>query len=192
VPDAPQRNYLDAAAFLTALRALGPADLLRLSKKSAYRAAGTGMKGDDLLHEAILSTLEEDGRNCPADVPIHVYLDNAMRSIASGEREKYARETPAGSGHDEDGPIGSYADKRPTPAVAALAHIELEDVVNRLQNIFADDPQALAIVIGDMEGWSATEVKEIESMDDKQYATARRRVRRAIEREFGEENRHDQ
>ncbi|MEJ2652734.1 MAG: hypothetical protein P8173_13300 [Gammaproteobacteria bacterium] len=192
VTTTPPRKYLDAAEFRAALHALEPADLLRLRKKSAYRAAGTGMNGDDLLHEAILSTLDEGGRNCPADVSITVYLDNAMRSIASGAREKYARETPAGNGHNEEGPLGNHADKRPAPAEATATLIELEDVINRLEDLFADDPQAQAIVIGDMEGWSAEEIKEAEPMDKVQYATARRRVRRAIEREFGGEKRHEQ
>ncbi len=181
----PQRAYLDSEAFNAALRALEPADLLRLRKKAAYRAPGTGMEGDDLLNEAVRRTLEEDGRNCPVNVPVAVYLDNAMRSIANGEREKYARETPAGDGHDEKGPIGGLADDGPSPADAALDRIELQRVVDRIQEIFADDPQAQAVVIGDMEEWSADEIKEVEPMDDKQYATARRRVRRAIEREFG-------
>ncbi len=181
----PQRAYLDTAAFIAALRALEPADLLRLRKKSTHRAPGTGMEGDDLLNEAVRRTLEEDGRNCPVNVRVAVYLDNAMRSIANGEREKYAREMPAGDGHDEDGPIGNLAYDGPSPADAALDRIELQRVVDRVQDIFADDPQAQAVVIGDMEEWSADEIKEMEPMDDKQYAAARRRVRRAIEREFG-------
>ena len=41
----PQRAYLDSEAFNAALRALEPADLLRLRKKAAYRAPGTGMEG---------------------------------------------------------------------------------------------------------------------------------------------------
>lgn len=185
----PQRAYLDNAAFIAALRALEPADLLRLTKKSAYRALGAGVEGGDLLNEAVRRTLEEDGRNCPADVPVAVYLDNAMRSIADGERGKYARETPAGDGHDEKSSIGKLAYEGPSTADAALGRIELQRVVDRIQDIFADDPQAQAVVIGDMEEWSADEIKEMEPMDDKQYAAARRRVRRAIEREFGGKDR---
>lgn len=185
----PRDAHLDNAAFISGLDALAPADLLRLRKKSAYRAAGTGMEGDDLLNEAIQRTLEEDGRNCPADVSVAVYLDNAMRSIADGEREKYARRTPVGDGHDEKSPVGKLADGNPSPVDGALDRIELERVVRRIQDIFADDPQAQAIVIGDMEGWSREEIREMEPMEDKQYTAARRRVRRALEREFGGRNR---
>ena len=181
--------HLDNAAFVAALVALEPADLIRLRKKSTYRAVGTGMQGDDLLNEAILRTLEEHGRNCPANVPVAVYLDNAMRSIANGEREKYARRMPVGDGHDEKSAVGKLPDGNPSPADTALDRIELERVVDRIQEIFADDPQAQAIVIGDMEGWSSEEIKEMEPMDNRQYASARRRVRRALDREFGERDR---
>ena len=182
--DVPYGAHLDNAAFIAALNALAPADLFRLRKKSAYRAMGTGMEGDDLLNEAIQRTLEE-GRKCPADVPVAVYLGNAIRSIADGEREKYARRTPVGDGHDEDSPVGKLADGNPSPADAALDRIEFQRVIGRIQDIFADDPQAQAVVIGDMEGWSPEEIKEVEPMDDKQYAAARKRVRRNLEREFG-------
>ncbi len=181
----PDSAYLDNTAFIAALQDLEPAALLRLRNKSAYRAAGTGMAGDDLLHEAIRRTLEEDGRNCPADVTVPVWLDNAMRSIASSDREKFARERPAGDGHDEASPVGRHAADNPSPADTALDRITLERVIERIQDIFADDPQALAVVIGDMEGWSASEIREMEPMDEKEYAAARKRVRRAIERDFG-------
>src|SRR6266851_4885921 len=99
-----ERSVLTRDEFIAALRALSPAGLLRLEKKARFRALGSGMEANDLLQEAILRTLEEDGRKCPSDVPIPIYLDNAMRSIADGERKKYVRERPAGAGQSDEGP----------------------------------------------------------------------------------------
>lgn len=184
--DSDERVHLTTSEFVAAFRALSPAKQLRLRMKAASYAPGTGMQGDDLFQEAILRTLEEGGgRNCPRDVPISVFLDNAMRSIASGEREKYAREAPAEFGNDADDPIALVPDDAPSPANTALARIELEQVLTRLQDLFAEDAQAQAVLIGDMEGWTAEEIRDVENMDEKQYATARRRVRRTIAREFG-------
>lgn len=143
------------------------------------------MEGDDLFHEAILRTLEEDGRKCPSDVPVAVYLDNAMRSIADGERAKYVRERPSGLGQPQDGPIGEALDPAPSPSDAVLARIDLAEVLESIQQIFENDSQAQAVVIGDMEGWSAEEVKDLGGMDDKQYAAARKRVRRGLTGRFG-------
>jgi hypothetical protein len=187
----PQRATLNNADFIAALREMlsNPAQSRRLKLKADIFAEGTGMEGDDLLQEAVRRTLEEDRRNCPTDVPVSVYLGNAMRSIANGERAKYVRETPSGAGPDENDVASNFADDTPSPENAALNRIDLEQTVNRLQEMFADDPQALAVVIGAMEEWAPEEIKEMETMDDKQYATARRRVRRAIAREFGGKDR---
>jgi DNA-directed RNA polymerase specialized sigma24 family protein len=179
-----QRALLDGPGFIAALRALDPSDLLLLRKKAEYRALGSGMEGEDLFQEAILRTLEEE-RNCPTDVPLPVYLDNAMRSIADGERTKYVRERPSGIGQPQDGPVAAALDPAPSPSDAALARIDLAEVLESVQQIFENDPQAQAVVIGDMEGWSADEIKDLGGMDDKQYAAARKRVRRGLTGKFG-------
>jgi DNA-directed RNA polymerase specialized sigma24 family protein len=183
------RAFLDGPEFIAALRALKPSDLLLLHKKAEYRALGSGMEGDDLFHEAILRTLEEDGRKCPSDVSVPVYLDNAMRSIADGERAKYVRELPAGIGQPQDGPIAAALDPAPLPSDAALARIDLAEVLDSVQQIFEKDPQAQAVIMGDIEGWSADEVKDLEGMDGNQYAAARKRVRRGLVRKFAKRER---
>ena len=179
------RTYRDQAGFMAALEELTDADLLRLRKKAALYAPGTGLGGDDLLQEAILRTLEAEGRNCPEDVPVAVYLGNAMRSIADGERDKYARQSSIPVDDYDNLPDGAADIHSLSAEEVVSAQDQLGRTIYRLETLFADDPPALAIVIGDMEEWSATEIKEAESMDDKEYATARRRVRRTIEREFG-------
>lgn len=180
-----ERRYLDTAEFRAALDALSSTELIRLKKKAMYHAMGTGMEGDDLLHEAIVRTLSGDERHCPADVAVKVYLDGAMRSIADGAREKFEREAPAGSGHDEEDVVGRAADGRMSPADVATRRVDFWRGVEQLQALFGDDPEAQAVLIGDIEGWPPDEVKQMESMDDNAYAAARKRVLRTIEREFG-------
>lgn len=136
-----RRASLDAAEFAAAIRALQPSELLRLHEKANHRARGSGMEGDDLFQEAIVRTLKEDGRKCPSDVPVPVYLDNAMRSIADGERAKYVRESPAGIGQSQDGPISTALDPTPLPSNAALARIELAEVLDSVEQIFKKDPR---------------------------------------------------
>lgn len=187
--DETERAYLSSDEFRVAVDALTQNELLRLYKKGASYAFGTGMSAEDLLNEAILRTLEEDRRSCPADVPIHVYLGNAMRSIASGERKKYAREVADGKETDQMSKLGNAPAEVATPEEQTAAKMELENVVGRLQEVFKDDPQGEAIVIGELEGWAPTEIKELEPMDDKEYAAARKRVRRRIAQEFPKEER---
>tara|TARA_R110002126_G_scaffold67489_1_gene170908 strand:- start:1797 stop:2369 length:573 start_codon:yes stop_codon:yes gene_type:complete len=184
-----ERAYLTSDEFRVAVDSLTQSELLRLYKKGGYRAAGTGMTGQELLNEAIVRTLDKGGRNCPTDVPIAVFLGNAMRSIASSERKKFDREPAEGDANDESTVIGRAASEAADPEAQAISKMNLEKVCGKLQAIFKDDPQAEAIVIGDMEGWGPTEIKELEPMDDNSYAAARRRVRRKIAQEFSEEDR---
>lgn len=183
------RPVLTRDEFIAALRALPPADLARLEEKAKFRALGSGLDGDDLLQEAIMRTLEENGRKCPSDVSVPIYLDNAMRSIADGERKKYVRERPAGVAQSDDGqnqdPPVDPPDPAPSPSDTVVARIELGEVLDELQQMFEDDPEAQAVIMGDLEGWSAEEVKDLGNMDDKHYAAARKRVRRALARKFG-------
>jgi len=188
-----ERSVLTRDEFIAALRALSPTGLVRLKEKARFRALGSGMEGKDLLQEAILRTLEENGRKCPSDVPVPIYLDNAMRSIADGERKKYVRERPTGTVQSDERPeeelLVDPPDPAPSPADTALARIELGEVLDALEQLFADDPKAQAVIMGDSEGWSAEETKDLGNMDDKQYAAARKRVRRGLTKKFGNRGR---
>ena len=50
--------------------------------------------------------------------------------------------------------------------------------------MFDKDPQAEAVAIGIMAGWSQEDIREVEPMSDKEYAAARKRTLRALRREF--------
>jgi hypothetical protein len=76
-------------------------------------------------------------------------------------------------------------DPAPSPSDAALARIDLTEVLEFVQQIFEKDPLAQAVIIGDMEGWSADEVKDLGGMDSNQYLAARKRVRRGLAQKFG-------
>lgn len=182
----PQRDLLTAAELRSALEALRPTDLVRLQKKANALAPGTGMEPDDLLQEALGRALEENGgRNCPRDVNPVTFLGNVIRSIASHARVEWAREMPIGATEDdEDDPIVDAPDRAPSPEEAVIGRLDHGQTVARIVAMFKGDPKAQAIIIGNMEGWSPDEIREMEPMSDTEYATARKRVRRALLREF--------
>ena len=182
----PQRDLFTAAELRSALEALRPIDLVRLQKKANALAPGTGMEPDDLLQEALGRALEENsGRNCPRDVNPVTFLGNVIRSIASHAREEWAQETPIGATEDdEDDPIVDAPDPAPSPEEAVIGRLDHGQTVARIEAMFEGDPKAQAIIIGNMEGWSPNETREMEPMSDKEYAAARKRVRRALLREF--------
>ena len=184
--DARQREVLTTTELRSALDALSEIDLIRLRQKATALAPGTGMEPDDLLHEAVARSLEEnDGRKCPRGVKVATFLGNAMRSIASHEREKWAREMPAGTKEDDkDDPIVSIPDPAPSPEGIVRGRQDGDKVVARIETMFDKDSQAEAIAIGAMAGWSPEEIREIEPMNDREYTAARKRAYRKIRREF--------
>lgn len=183
---APQRKFLTAAELRSALEALSEIDLIRLRRKATALAPGTGMESDDLLQEAVLRSLEENGgRNCPRSVNVATFLGNVMRSIASHAREKWAREIPIGANKDDkDDPIAAIPDPAPSPEEIVRGRQDGDKTVVRIETMFDKDPQAEAIVIGTMAGWSPEEIHEMESMNDREYAAARKRAYRKIRREL--------
>lgn len=173
------RRYLSSDAFRHALTGLEEEDRLRLKRKADSFAYIVGMEPDDILHEAITRTLE-GSRRCPADVEIVVYLGNAMRSIASEQSRKAVSEVHAEATDDPRGGVSSY--DHSGPADAPASHTELYAVLARLESHFENDQEAYSVVWGLLDGSDPEEIRQRVGMSDTEYQTARRRVRRAIER----------
>lgn len=187
---AQERNYLEPTAFAAALRAIPASGLIRLKAKAAFHAPGTGMDGGDLLHEAILRAMNGDeGRRCPTDVAVPVFLDNAMRSIANGERVKCARLIPIETNDFGETKGIILLDSSPSPEDVAIGRIDLSRIRPRIETAFADDPQVLAVLLGIAENALPDEIREVEPMTENEYLAARKRLRRFVLREFGREKR---
>lgn len=188
-----KRDVLSTAEVRSALAALTQADHLRIQNKAAVLALDTGFSPEDLFQEAVRRALEDGGgRNCPRDVHLATFIGNAMRSIASAEREKWKRAPPTGKVKDgELDPIDNAPDPSPSPEETVIANLDGAQLIARIEAIFEGDPKALAIIYGNMEGWSPDEIRELEPMSEKEYAAAQKRVRRAISSHFPEGPKHD-
>ena len=182
----PQREVLTAAEFRSALECLCTTDLARLQKEATFLAQGSGMEPNDLLQEAVKRSLEENGgRRCPRDVKPVTFLGNVMRSIASHERPKWKREAPINTSEgDEDDLIANMPDPAPSPEEVVIRRSDCVKVLTRIEAMFNDDPKAQAVVIGIMEDWSPRQIRDMEPMNEKEYAAARKRVRRKLLSEF--------
>lgn len=183
-------QYLEPQDFGRRLRAIAHSELMRIYKKARLRVWKTGMEPADLVHEAIARTLAGE-RSCRADDEVIKHLDGVMRSIAETEREKRDREI-------HEAPMDS--ESTDTPAVVAASaqtgdltarHAHVAESLKRVEDAFAGDPQAEAVVVGLANQWSPAEMQEVGQMDETQYQSARRRVRRTLERRFREENDDD-
>ena len=177
----PERRVSNDAEFREALDALTQVQLQRLRLQGAALASGLLMTGEDLLHEAVIRTLD-GSRRYPQGLGVSTYLGNAMRSIASATREKDRRQEPLGDPNDESSNIHRIASPEPTPEATAIRRIVLSEMLARHRKILAGDQDALAILQCRLEGFKDKEIMERESMDPRRFHAARKRLLRATVR----------
>lgn len=181
-----KRDYLSPVELRSAIEGLPKIALDRLEKMAVPLAPGTAMEPNDLLQEAVMRCLEDEGgRNCPRELEPEIFLRNVMRSIASHARDKRAGEVPldAQDDHDDD-LVFAMPDSKPSPEDATSTLYEHQKLVSQIESMFADDSQAQAVAISLMEGWLRADIIEMEAMSDQEYDAARKRVRRALQRNY--------
>ena len=173
---------LDIDEVRDAIAALTAVEILRLQRAGAFYGVGVGIDGMDLVNEAISRALE-GVRVCPRDVPLVVFLQNAMRSIASSERAQVKEEPMLES-------IAVGLDDRPAsldpPSLGRNAEemmLAREDAENRLkalEKLFADDEEAQFVLMGDLDEMPAVDIRAMNGWSEQDYASVRRRMRRKL------------
>jgi RNA polymerase sigma-70 factor (ECF subfamily) len=163
-----------------AISGLSDADLVRLQALARLFARGLPeyFGWADVMQEAIARALD-GSRKWPLGVPILAFLAGVMRSICDDQWRRAQRETAYfvrvddwGDLRGEDEPAAATDD----PERMLIAAQNLADI-NRL---FAADCTALAIIAGLAEGLTATEICALYGIPERDYDTARKRMRRAL------------
>lgn len=145
------------------------------------------MPPEDLLQEAFLRALNEDGRKCPLDVDVVKFLAEAMRSIADGEGAKLravAVLVPIGTHDSDDDQAYQVADGTPSTEDRLVSDEEIDQRRQDLLAIFEDDGAARDIVDGTIEGMSADEMRELTGLDKTAYDSKRKLIRRRIDKRY--------
>lgn len=166
------------------------ADLLRLEKAGRYLGWKCRTDGAELLGEAVARALNGT-RRCPRHLGAVVFLIGVMKSLASEIIEKRDTDPLARRvGDDPHSPTGIFATNpapEPNPE-DALAIKEEEErmaaLVGEIEALFADDEQARTILRGEMNGLSAEEIRARGAIGGLAYDTARRRIRRRIDKAY--------
>lgn len=176
------RDAFDSDEIRAAIDGLAAIDLARLRRAGRLLALGLACEGDDLISEAVAATLS-GARTCPRRMAPVPFLIGAMRSIASAARGAAGRVETAVS-LEATGTDGRAlivpVDPEPTAETRLLAAEDKAERIAALENLFADDEQALLMLWADLELTPKEEIMTMSDLDDTTYATIRRRMRRAI------------
>lgn len=177
-----------------AVEGLSDADWIRLRKLATWHLWGTRLASpDDLIGETI-DRLLRGKRHWPFGLPFIPWMDGAMKSVADGLRnldsvklEVLAAELTGDDDESGRDPMDILAVDCVTPLDTMLcAEAEKETATARakLDDYFRGDEGVGWILMGIDEGLRGEEIQEIGGMNKKQYETARKRLRRGIERLF--------
>lgn len=157
-------------------------DLLR--PKVIARLHGRGLpphvSWTDLLQEAFARIL--DGSRCqPEGVPMVAFLSGVMRSIKDQywrQARRSAKQLPKLIAEHEliDFKEREAMDSQADPERRIVAIQELE----KLLQLFEDDPQAKQIMSGLYEGRTPDEICVINAISKTDYDSTRKRIRRAV------------
>lgn len=176
-----------------AVTALSDVELLKLERAAVWLTSRRSISPDDLLQEAICRSLEGT-RRCPREVRFVAFLINAMRSILSSHQKASAGDpielstsiSALSEGDDEIDPLASIRDNAPTPEQQLLAEDEANQMKAALHRLFDNDPEAELVLLDIFAGLSAEETRTDLQLDETEYATIRRRIRRRINQHYPE------
>jgi hypothetical protein len=186
------RKCLETIELLRAIRALTPAEQLRLRDVAKFRICGLGRATcgrhwKDLLSEAFSRTLmgandTKNGRHWNKNVDLVRHLTEAMRSIANSWKRKFIEEEntylvselqTCDADGDEYSPLDNVA-SRYVPADKRLIDREIED---QIFAVLRGDPDATQVLQGWMDGFRKNEILPKCGLDERRYDAAVRRIR---------------
>lgn len=181
---APLTHYASIEEVVSALESLSKADNIRIKQIAKLRCLGLStFNWQDLVNESISRALS-GARRWPNHIPFLVFIVQTMRSVASDEWKRLTSEQVITESQMKN------SDEQSAVSIADIAvnfvHPEREviarDSLNKVMALFENDPESIAIIVGLGEGASPLEIQKAEKMTATKYASAQRRIRRALAR----------
>lgn len=169
-----------------ALSNLTKADLIRLKSLSHLHARGLyKVEAADLVSEASARILAGT-RKWPRGLSVVPFVSEVMRSIASQYKEEQKADVNVTlecdllSAEQEARNILDNATKDDRYTSNPERIFDATAQLSQIQNIFNDDEQALAVILGRADGMSPAEAQAEFCMTTREYDSATKRVRRAF------------
>lgn len=174
---------LKRSEIIARLKALSQAEQVRLTRVAQLRCLGTDYGPDDLLHEAVRRILDGQ-RTVPSDQPFLACLIQVMRSVAWASRKRLR----AVAKEVELVPCGEMEETVASPAATPEQEAASNDACARLSEVivdlFGDDDEAQAVLMGRVDGMTPAEIQAAFGMDQMTYDTTLRRISRRVRKHF--------
>lgn len=200
--DPPGTVYATAADVRSAIEELSREEAARMHRAASYCMNGTRYgSATDLVNEALLRCLRaadgQKGRRWPTAVPFVAFMIQTIKGVANDSRESLEQRasvpledaTLAAAAEVEAPGLRTYT----TPDFVEQA-IQLEEEQERIEKAAADaarieahfegDAQMSWLIMGLKDDLSPSEIQAVSGMNQTQYNSARRKLRRHMEKLF--------
>ena len=185
-PSPPEKECWPIEAISPLLEGLSKADWERLNRAAAYRCNIVSINPDELLQEALIRTLSGE-RRCPKDINILTFLRQTMRSIASSDAKSFSKNPGSVqlSDFEEHTYLQSATQEKATSIEDKLcSEDEAKEIKENILALFEHDETATMILMGRIEEMNASEIQKMLKIDQTQYQSKTKYIRRTINKHF--------
>jgi hypothetical protein len=174
-----------------AFAALTDAQVIRLTKVSAYRhgalgARRAGRHEGDLLSDAITAMLEGRRKWIKANVALVPFILGVMKSLASHIRtgkavDAFDELTPNPANDDDN--AEDFVEQIPTAAPTDPERIlRARELDGQVRERFKEDPEVLLVYEAFLDNMKGAEIQSCLGLSEKEYNAAALRLRRGVEK----------
>lgn len=182
-----ERTVATKDEIVRAFEMLTPAEMRKLQTFADWRVrglgrAGLGRTGEDLFHDALVSTFTGAKHWCKTNVDFFGHLKFAIRRISFGWKQKFREWEPClesdiitcNAEGDEVSPLDNVA----SGSLAADQCIGAKEEVGRILRRFANDKEASAVLQARLDGiTTAREIMQEHRLTKRHYESAVKRLR---------------
>jgi len=182
-------SEIDYQDIEEALSSLSEADLLRLDKAAIHYSFPSRYTPEELLQQTFSKVLD-GSRNFKKGINIIAFLIKTMQSLASSCCKSQKRKPECKLDPEEPGnpdvAQNNLGDTGQSPEDILIAKDSAAHIKVTILKLFDDRPVARMVIEAIMEDMSRTEIQELTDLDDKDYDSTRRLIRRRLEKAFPE------
>jgi len=179
---AEQESVFSIDELKSAFDAFSDGDRIKLGKAANALCWGLATEGKDLLQEAFARSLAGK-RRCPRNVPVLVFLINAMRShqdamLRARGRDVLAQAVTVDPDDETHASLLDQQQDKTTPDEILLAN----QTAAALDELFSDHEMAQMVMMGQADGLTPHDIQTITGLGPVQYASVLRLIRRRLDK----------
>jgi len=179
--DTHEDKYYSAEEVLSLIDGFDSATLTKLYKIASNLEMIYRYDAESLVHDAIVKLLEPEGRRWRKDYSIFTVFREICWSILDHYTDHFKPEDSLNEPNQEGKePIEDIQGKYLSPEQQLI----LVDIRKHIYLLFKDDPIAIDLMDGQMEGYKKSELLELLDISDKEYETAWKRIRRKMKKDY--------